>query len=68
LTSLKGESWSSEVDLAKGEPENPASWEELHQKFYKNARLLLSDEEAQKVSRTIMDLEHASLPQLVSII
>jgi len=68
IISKGGRSWHEEVDLAKGEPENPASWEELHQKFYNNARLLLSDEEAKRVSSTIMDLEHASLPQLVSLI
>jgi 2-methylcitrate dehydratase PrpD len=57
-----------EVDLAKGEPENPASWAELDKKFYNNARTLLSEEEAKRVSRTVMDLDHASLSQLVSLV
>lgn len=63
-----GGSASAEVDLAKGEPENPASWDELHQKFYHNASLLLSEEDVKRISRTIMDLEHVSLPELVDLI
>jgi len=64
----RGGSVSVEVDLAKGEPENPASWAELDKKFYNNARTLLSEEEAKRVSRTVMDLDHASLSQLVSLV
>ncbi|MDP2973010.1 MAG: MmgE/PrpD family protein, partial [Deltaproteobacteria bacterium] len=33
--------WSAEVDLAKGEPENPAAWNEVYQKFFTNASLVL---------------------------
>jgi len=68
IVKKSGGSASAEVDLAKGEPENPASWDELHQKFYHNARLLLSEEEVKRISRTIMDLEHVSLPELVVFI
>ena len=64
----RGGSVSVEVDLAKGEPENPASWAELDKKFYNNARTLLSEEEAKRVSHTVMDLDHASLSQLVSLL
>jgi len=34
LIDKNNKEWSAEVELAKGEPENPASWEEIHEKFY----------------------------------
>jgi 2-methylcitrate dehydratase PrpD len=58
-------SWSSEVDLAKGEPENPASWKEIYKKFFNNATLLLSESQTEKLRQTIIDLENASIYDLI---
>ena len=60
--------WSAEVELAKGEPENPASWEEIHEKFYANATLLISEKDAKVLGDTIMGLEHSSLDELLRLI
>ncbi len=56
-----GETFSAEVDLAKGEPENPASWDEIQSKFQKNAELALSPEEARILARTIGELDRHEL-------
>jgi 2-methylcitrate dehydratase PrpD len=60
--------WSSEVELAKGEPENPASWDEIYNKFYTNATLLNSDEEAKKIGNAIMNLENLSIDQFTKLL
>ena len=64
----KNRTWSAEVELAKGEPENPASWEEIHGKFYTNATLLISEKDAKVLGDTIMSLEHSSLDELLGLI
>jgi hypothetical protein len=56
------------VELAKGEPENPASWEEIYNKFYTNATLLLSEKGAKKLGDSIMNLENLSLDQFSNLI
>ncbi|MBW2638002.1 MAG: MmgE/PrpD family protein [Deltaproteobacteria bacterium] len=58
----------TEIDLAKGEPENPASWDEIYNKFYANARLLLSEEKVVKLGDTILDLENQPLQAMVDLI
>ena len=63
--SAAGETFSAEVDLAKGEPENPASWDEIQSKFLKNAELALSPEEARTLARTIGELDRHSLETLM---
>jgi len=57
-----------EVDLAKGEPENPASWEEVYQKFCSNASLLIPQEEAGKLGEKIIHLEESAIEELVKLI
>jgi 2-methylcitrate dehydratase PrpD len=64
----KNRIWSAEVELAKGEPENPASWEEIYNKFYTNATLLLSEKDAKKLGDSIMNLENLSLDQFSNLI
>jgi 2-methylcitrate dehydratase PrpD len=61
-------SWSAEVELAKGEPENPASWEEIYGKFYTNATLLISEKEAKKLGDVITNLERSSLDELMGLV
>jgi len=63
-----GESWTAEVELAKGEPENPASWEEICKKFETNATQLLSMKDAERLGAVITDLEKCSIEELTSLI
>lgn len=60
-----GKKWSAEVELAKGKPENPATWEDIYTKFRSNAMLLIHEEEVEKLGQTVMDLEHASVDDLM---
>jgi 2-methylcitrate dehydratase PrpD len=61
-------SWSAEVELAKGEPENPASWDEIYNKFHTNATLLISEKNARRLGETIMNLDNLSLDEFTDII
>ncbi len=60
-----GKTWSYEVDLAKGEPEHPASWEDLYGKFYANATLLIPEQNAKQLGEVIMDLENYTINELI---
>jgi 2-methylcitrate dehydratase PrpD len=60
--------WSAEVELAKGEPENPASWEEIYQKFYNNATMLTSGDNAERLCDTVMNLENFPLDALTDLL
>jgi 2-methylcitrate dehydratase PrpD len=64
----KNRIWSAEVQLAKGEPENPASWEEIYNKFYTNATLLLSKKDAKNLGDSIMNLENLPLNVLTKFL
>jgi len=68
ITDANNKTWSAEVELAKGEPENPASWEEIYNKFYTNATLLISEKDAKKLGDTIMNLEQSSRGELLELI
>ena len=68
IITYDGETCSAEVELAKGEPENPASWEEIYRKFYANSTLLISEKEAKKLGHIIMNLEHSSLGDLIELL
>jgi 2-methylcitrate dehydratase PrpD len=68
ITDKKNKMWCAEVELAKGEPENPASWEEIYAKFHTNATLLISEKDAKKLGNTIMNLEHSSLGEVLEFI
>ena len=39
--------------MAKGEPENPATWEEIYNKFHTNAMLLISEKDDKKLGDII---------------
>jgi 2-methylcitrate dehydratase PrpD len=60
--------WSSEVELAKGEPENPASWDEIYNKFYTNATLVLSEKKVQKLRDVILNLENFPIDEIWKLI
>ena len=68
IITYDGETCSAEVELAKGEPENPASWKEIYKKFYANSTLLISEKEAKKLGHIIMNLEHSSLGDLIELL
>jgi 2-methylcitrate dehydratase PrpD len=63
-----GRKWSAEVELAKGEPENPASRQEIYTKFRSNARSLISEEDAERLSEGIMNLEQISIEDVIYLI
>jgi 2-methylcitrate dehydratase PrpD len=52
------------VELAKGEPENPTSWQEVSSKFMKNCSLVLPPNEAEALARTIGELDSVDLAAL----
>jgi 2-methylcitrate dehydratase PrpD len=52
MFSKAGRSCSAEVDLAKGEPENPADWKEIYQKFLTNATSCISQGDAEALAET----------------
>lgn len=63
-----GKTWGSEVELAKGEPENPATWEELYRKFFSNATRLLSAKDAEELGERILALEESSLEDVLRLL
>lgn len=64
----QGREWLADVALAKGEPENPATMEEISEKFYTNATLLISEKEARKMGEVISNLDHRSLGELTQLL
>jgi 2-methylcitrate dehydratase PrpD len=59
---------SAEVELAKGEPENPASWEQVYNKFYTNATFVVSEKNVRKLGETITNLENFTLDALIRLL
>jgi 2-methylcitrate dehydratase PrpD len=60
--------WCAEVELPKGEPENPASWDEIYNKFHTNATLVLSEQEVQNLGDIITELEQRSMEEFTKLI
>jgi 2-methylcitrate dehydratase PrpD len=65
ITDRHGREGFAEVDLAKGEPENPASWEEVYNKFFTNATLLISEQDARALGEGVMNLEERPLQDIL---
>ena len=63
-----GREESAEVELAKGEPENPATWEEIYDKFHVNATSLISGTEARALADVILNLEDFPVESLTKLI
>jgi len=59
---------SAEVELARGEPENPASWEEVYNKFYTNATFVMSEKNVKKLGETILNLENFATDELMGLL
>jgi 2-methylcitrate dehydratase PrpD len=68
IVQKEGRSVSAEVDLAKGEPENPAGWKEIYQKFLTNATSCLSRMDAEALAELMNGLEEASVEDLTRLI
>jgi len=68
IVNRDGGSVSAEVGLAKGEPENPASWDEINRKFFANATQLLSKEKAAELAERIARLEEINLEEMVALL
>jgi len=64
----KGKKVSVEVELAKGEPENPASWGEMYRKFFSNATRLLSEEDAKELGERVLRIEQSSLDDVLRLL
>lgn len=64
----RGKEYSAEVELAKGEPENPISEDEMYDKFVTNATLLISDGEARTLANIILDMERLPLEELTRLL
>jgi len=54
-----------EVDIARGEPENPWTDDEISRKFHSNAAKMLSKNQASDLYRRIFDLEQISVRELM---
>jgi 2-methylcitrate dehydratase PrpD len=63
-----GKTLGFEVELAKGEPENPVSWEEMYRKFFSNATQLLSEKDAKELGERIMAMEQSSLDGVLRLL
>ncbi len=66
ITDSQGKTISTEMELAIGEPETPASPEDYSRKFYTNASVLVSDGKAKEIADAILDLENISLTEFTS--
>lgn len=63
-----GKALDFEVGLAKGEPENPASWDEIYGKFFSNVTRVLSEKDAKELGERIMALEGSSLDAVLKLL
>jgi 2-methylcitrate dehydratase PrpD len=68
ILDTKNRVFSAEVELAKGEPENPASWDEVYDKFHTNATFVMSGKNVKKLGETITNLENFTLEALVRLL
>lgn len=66
LTSKR--TYTCEIPLPKGDPENPLSTEEIKEKFLQNAKKVLTAEKARKVEKMVFDIEGQSARELMGIV
>jgi 2-methylcitrate dehydratase PrpD len=62
-----GRFYSSSVPLPKGEPENPATLEELMEKFFANSSQVLSADKSRKLGEHIMGIEKLKVHHLAGL-
>jgi 2-methylcitrate dehydratase PrpD len=68
IRAKEGREWSAEVELAKGEPENPATWDDVCKKFYRNAAFILQEIDARKLFDSLVNLENLTINDFVKLI
>jgi len=59
------ETYTHEVDIAKGEPENPWSDEELKDKFFINAEKILPVEKIEDLHNNVFDIENLTVREIM---
>ena len=62
-----GDAYSFSLPLAKGDPENPATIEDLKEKFLNNSTAVISLEKSRKLSSNIMELEKLSISDMTDL-
>jgi 2-methylcitrate dehydratase PrpD len=62
-----GKAYSSSVSLPKGEPENPASLEDLWEKFQSNSTHILSESQSKSLGEAILNLENLTVRDLARL-
>lgn len=67
IRTYSGWSCSSSIPLAKGEPENPATPEDLMEKFQINSTQVLSQQRSEKLMKMIMNLENFSVSDITRL-
>jgi len=68
IKTFSGQSHSSSVPLAKGERENPATLEDLMEKFRTNSTQVLSKSRSRKLEETVMNLENCSVNDITCLL
>jgi 2-methylcitrate dehydratase PrpD len=68
INTRSGKTLVFEVGLARGEPENPATWNEMYGKFFSNATRLLPEKDARELGERIMALEESSLDEVLRLL
>jgi len=69
IVALKdGRQYSHRADLPHGEPEDPATLEEIKEKFKANASIVVSDGQARNIMDTIMKLEDIPPSRLMEML
>jgi 2-methylcitrate dehydratase PrpD len=64
ITNSQGVTKTTEMELALGEPETPASPGDFSKKFYNNVTLLVSANQAKKMEEAILNLENIRIDTL----
>lgn len=68
VTMKDGRQYSHTTDLAHGEPEDPATLEELQGKFMANSSIVIPADQASKIMDAIMKLEEVPPGRLMSML
>jgi len=68
ITDVGNRVYSAEVGLPRGEPENPASEKEIHNKFLANTTLVVTKEHAERLANIIKNLENVSLKEFTGLL
>jgi 2-methylcitrate dehydratase PrpD len=65
---LDGRILREEVELAKGEPESPATWDEISQKFRSNSARYLENHNSKKLEYLVLNIEEHTVDEITAIL